>query len=380
MQKPQNFLIRIQIIAFLLLGSIIFVGGLWEGLSWGISEWEQRYAQKSLPEDVRLKVDSKNIIFSQAYKDEQGETKIKYAYAAEEIPQEQGEDIKKRTSNSQTFVVTEYEDEAGEPMAELKTTFMATPQFYKEGDKWRQIEYDTTSQEAFFQSGARMYVRKREFIERMAQRIFGVTPTFALTATFYPDPHTETTSVDGYVGYFEDFITPSSGVFADDSATSANISYTASGAGYTYQYVMALFDTSSLPDSSVISAATLSVYVISKSGSTSSINVYSSNPASNTALVGTDYGAIGGTLFATKTYAATTASTYNAFTLNASGISNISLVGVSKFSLVTPDVAHSVNLAMAETSGTTQDPKLDITYTASGGGSGGASIGDWFPF
>ena len=89
-----------------------------------------------------------------------------------------------------------------------------------------------------------------------------------------------------------------------------------------------MFDTSSIPDTDEISAADFKLYITAIADVfTQTINLYSSNPASNTAIATTDYDYtdFGTTAFATgiATSAATTAA-YNTWVLNASGLANIS--------------------------------------------------------
>ncbi len=164
------------------------------------------------------------------------------------------------------------------------------------------------------------------------------------SATYYPDADPETTSVDGVVersGVNETWavIRVGAGTGADDVGTNGLVFYfyatTTTNQWQSLRRSIFLFDTSGLPDNAIISAATLSLYGYAKADyipSTPSTNIYSSNPASNTALAGGDYNSLGSTAFSTDiTYAGWSISAYNNFTLNSSGIAAISKVGVSKF-------------------------------------------------
>src|SRR5439155_8215333 len=115
-----------------------------------------------------------------------------------------------------------------------------------------------------------------------------------------------------------------------------------------------LFDTSSLPDSDVISSSTLSLYGQSKADGNSSapnVNIYSSAPASNTGIANGDYDSLGATAFSTAiTYAGWSTSGYNNFQLNASGLAAISTTSIAKFG--TRDALYDVaNSAPSWTSG-----------------------------
>lgn len=226
-----------------------------------------------------------------------------------------------------------------------------------------------------------------------------VFPVFTDTvSTFYPDPNTETTSVDGYV--LQDTPAPRTTWSGIRNDTTSDI---VDDSGTTLRTILRkfendadpwnnmtrsifLFDTSSLPDTATISAVTLSLYAASKieagGGFTPAVEygIVSSNPTSNTALAVGDYdpAKFGTTDFATRqAYTAITTSAYADFALNASGIANVSLTGISKFAIRvgsdidnsepsgTGDTYREVNFSSADVAGTTQDPKLVVTYTTS---------------
>ena len=156
------------------------------------------------------------------------------------------------------------------------------------------------------------------------------------------------------------------------------------GAGTTQDLFIALlhsyllFDTSSLGASAIISSAKITPHFYAKDNGLGSpdIHVASSNPASNTDLVSADFQNVGRTSFGSLTYASVTVAAYNDITLNANGLANISLTGISKFSLqLSWDINNSytgtwvssgfsrISAYAADQTGTTQDPKLTVTYT-----------------
>ena len=138
-----------------------------------------------------------------------------------------------------------------------------------------------------------------------------------------------------------------------------------------------LYDTSPLGSGATVSSATVSIYgdtiasvVDNDAGS---VNVFSSTPASNTAIGTADYDQIGSTSFSTAiNIGSWTVSGYNNFSLNASGLVDVNKTGISKFSLRTSfDSANSapsgnnvVWFSLGNTSGTSQDPKIVIEYSA----------------
>ena len=205
------------------------------------------------------------------------------------------------------------------------------------------------------------------------------------TLTVYPVPGT---TVDGYVrqtGTNLSWATIIGGAGADCgynvTADWRCIDIVGGGSGFNQlTRSIYLFDTSSLTSSAVISAAKLYLYAKGKAdalGITPNINIYSSNPASNTALENGDFDSLGTTAFSTAiSYDDWTYDTYEEFALNANGISAISKTGITKLgarnanydvSGTTPGstnaAASLLNSRYAASSGTDVDPKLVITYT-----------------
>jgi hypothetical protein len=238
---------------------------------------------------------------------------------------------------------------------------------------------------------------------------YGFTKGYPLTisdsATFYPDAHPESTSVDGWVRRWASetwsSIRSGAGNVSYDSDTDISLAEilcdTASSKWLSLGRGIFLFDTSSLPDTATIAAATLSLCSWSKTdvaSITPDINIYSVNPASNTSLTPGDYGTFGSTAYSTAiTYAAwQILAAYNDFALNSTGIAAISLTGVSKFGVrnanydvsgTTPSWvsgAESYFHCFAAERGSGYKPKLVITYytneqkTSSDSGSGVETI------
>jgi len=219
--------------------------------------------------------------------------------------------------------------------------------------------------------------------------------TVSDSATYYPDAHPETTSVDGYVlrsivpsGEAWTTLKAGAGTHIDDSGVWLTVMFCSDNSIDQWERLyraIILFDTSALPDTATVTAGTLSVYGRNKAattGNTPTYNVYASTPASNIALVAADYGQTGSTAFSTAITSANiqtgSPGISNDFALNASGIAAISLTGVSKYSIreATYDAGSStptwtdpndescsgVNFHPSE-NGTGYQPKLVVTYT-----------------
>jgi len=220
------------------------------------------------------------------------------------------------------------------------------------------------------------------------------------TLTVYPDAHPETTSVDGRVSHdygagnpqeWSVLIVATGTSFTDDGGENGGgmVAWKTGSVIDRWQFLFRsifLFDTSSIPDNDTISSATLSIYGNGKVDAQSNapdINIYSSAPASNTALAGGDYDSFGSTAFSTAITYANWSSSYNVFSFNANGIANISKTGVSKFGArnANYDVSGTkpawgygggtyaetwteIKAFFAEQTGTSQDPKLVVEYTS----------------
>ena len=140
------------------------------------------------------------------------------------------------------------------------------------------------------------------------------------------------------------------------------------------------FDTSALTSGATISAAVFSVYGQYKEDDlsvTPSLNVYGATIAG----ASSDYQTSGTTAFATAiTYANQSTGAYNDLTLNATGIAAVSKTGDTSFCTrsnydatdtdPTWSDSNSSNFKVwsSAKTGTTNDPKLVVTYTASTGG------------
>jgi len=132
-------------------------------------------------------------------------------------------------------------------------------------------------------------------------------------------------------------------------------------------------DTSGLPDTATISAATIYIYWGSEfheDGLTH--NIYSVAPASNTALGTADYDAFGSTAFSSNKNDAVSTSAYTSYDLNASGLAAISKTSYSPFGVrgysdvnaSTPSGSNGpYNGYCSEETGTSKDPYTIITFT-----------------
>jgi len=211
------------------------------------------------------------------------------------------------------------------------------------------------------------------------------------TLEVYPDPDPETTTVDGRMARFNvtetwATIIAGAGGFSEGGVVSDDgVSITASGTADRWRFLFRsifLFNTSALGSGASITAAVLSLKGSAKTdalSATPDIDIYTSSPASNTAIVNGDFSQVGSVsqTGSPSTYAGWSVSDYNAFTFDATGRGNISLTGVSKFGArnanydvagSTPpyvqDAQSAFRLTFADQTGTASDPKLVVTYSA----------------
>lgn len=209
------------------------------------------------------------------------------------------------------------------------------------------------------------------------------------TLTSFPDPSTGATTVDGNVergGVDQTFaaIRVGAGTLVDNAAGLTSTSVNCSTTSNQFKQIdrsIFTFDTSSITAGATISNAVFSIWGNDKGNQIGSyaLHVAGATPASNNVLVAADYSQCQTTSFANIAYASISATNvaYNDFTLNASGIANISKTGISKFSLqFSWDILNDTtgltwisngvsyfNGDMADTAGTSNDPKLVVTYS-----------------
>jgi uncharacterized protein YjfI (DUF2170 family) len=207
------------------------------------------------------------------------------------------------------------------------------------------------------------------------------------TLTVYPDAGTGATTVDGYVQRLsvdEDFATIRSGAGNNVNPTSSTgqTRLGTSSASTVNKFSdqtrsILTFDTSSIGITNIVTDATLSLLgtvVITGLGDTTH-EIVASTPASNNNLVNADYAQLGTTSFGSILWSTLSASAYNDFVLNASGIASISTTGITKLGTRSGwDVSGSFTgtwalnnatlfqFSSADTAGTTSDPKLVVTY------------------
>ena len=206
------------------------------------------------------------------------------------------------------------------------------------------------------------------------------------TLIVYPDAGSGATTVDGYAnrgGVNQTFSAihdgAGTGAGVSDGAAGPQLVATTTSNQYSSLLRMILtFDTSPLGLFATISTGVLSLYGSSKASGLGSpaIHACASTPASNNIIVAADYSQLGTTTFANIAYASFSSTAYNDFSLDSNGIANISLTSISKFGTrLSWDINNSftgtwvstgqsyIYYRHADTAGTTQDPKLTITYT-----------------
>lgn len=213
------------------------------------------------------------------------------------------------------------------------------------------------------------------------------------TLTAFPDANPESTTVDGIVAQAFGAtlswanIRTAAGNYSDDTSSSEAIVRIVANTGTSDVWdgnnrAIFLFDTSALTSSASISAATLSLFGTSKQDGlsiTPNYDIYPSTPASNTALVNADYAQVGTTSQTGSpiAYGSFSTSAYNDSAFNATGLGNISKTGISKFGVrnasydaagVAPTWSSTatpseLRINFADQAGTTNDPKLVVTYT-----------------
>jgi hypothetical protein len=214
------------------------------------------------------------------------------------------------------------------------------------------------------------------------------------TLTRYPDADPETNTVDGVVAQnygaygngqsWATLIAAAGNEAADSDATHTAFNFKSDSGSNLWLRVrraILLFSTAALGASATISETVLSVYGFSKQDALTiapNADIYTSAPASDTALAAGDFDSLGSTsqTGSPTTYANLSDAAYTDFTFDATGIGNVSKTSISKFGIRNQnyDVVASTptwgigatsewQIYFADQTGTANDPKLVVTYS-----------------
>jgi len=297
---------------------------------------------------------------------------VKYLYVSEkQVPKKKGEDISKRLPNA------EFYRKGRKKGKEVWTAkIYSGNNYYKEGDKWFQIEIATTT--------------PKFFKKQMESSLLEIGTAKATTESFYAG-----SGVDGTLGYYArttDWNTIHDAATAQSSQSEFTNTQTkgpiagCSDGGYFIRRNFIPFDTSSLPDDANITSATLNLYIISKYNDDNDgddwINVVGETTQADVEdLVLADYDQCGSVdnpdEGATRIdIGDITTSDWNTWTLNATGTSWISKTGYTKLGLreghdcidraidwTSGERYNGAYFRTSEYAGTDYDPYLEITYT-----------------
>ncbi len=378
---PENNMpLRITLLSLILI-PLVFVG---LELSW-------RAVRIATPtEDTALSL--RTIIDHQVFGDV-----VRYTYLGERLPETlvSEEVVGMRTETSYSRLVT-LDDETAtvETISYPRKTF-AQDTF----GNWFYAEYATTTRDTFLkQSALRTFVHvARSAVVEVAH---GVTDTIFSNTTGDGQITGTGTGIEELslsqclAEAWADTRTQTTGTVSSGSTSmiaGGTISSPSSNCNATIYRVFVPFDTSTISSSATISSASLNIYVTGKvngdNDGTDYITVVRTSQATHTALATTDFDNIttteGVDAAQRKDITSISTSAYLVFTLNSTGLgwiakngvsSNCSATaGISCFGLreghdntataLADETTNTLTVSSTDTSGTSQDPYLSVTYT-----------------
>ena len=333
--------------------------------------------------------EGRTLIEYSVYPTQQGDAMVEYAYARERLPARitPDEDVSKRTVSSYTRYLGTV-NEGGDARDVYELVSFTEPVYAKIGDAWYVRESATTTL-AELNAALRGNPVAALFVKRAYAD--SISP-FSGAGDGYTD-HTETGDAESPVIFADcDGNFGVNGAFGFPTATVGIFGSLLSGplSNRTCEISRAFlpFDTSSISSSATISAATLNIYVVSK---TNGVNdgtdtgvLIQTTQASSATLADTDHTHADAVPGATSLdITSMTTSAYNTWTLDATGISWIKKSGQASNCGTTAgytclglreghDLAGSmtqningdfVTFSTSEQTGTTQDPYLSVTYS-----------------
>lgn len=201
--------------------------------------------------------------------------------------------------------------------------------------------------------------------------------------TAYPDAHPESTTVDGEVrnqnSNYATCRAATSGDASNDSSDRMEPTHTLSGSTYIIKRCFTLFNTAAIGAAATIESAIQSMYlwIVDANANSNSWNIYASTPDSNTVIVTDDFDQVGSTAFSDTAVAINGPVGYNDFAFNATGVAALAPTGITKTGMrVVEEVSASAPTAgngnliySSERAGTSEDPKLAVTYSLGGAAS-----------
>ncbi len=224
-----------------------------------------------------------------------------------------------------------------------------------------------------------------------------VYPIFTdTTSTFYSDANPESTTVDGRLYYsnpgypdtgttWSNARTATSDIYAGDAgpgdahlgarfirAGSESSDTPGNPAWAIMERGIVLFDTSSIPDSNILTSVTISLWCLS-SDRNFTASIVASTPASNTGLTASDYNQLGSSSFGNT--ATSDCGVYRNVTLDSNGLAAVSKTGVTKLGTrAVDDINNSEpngsafrerfgsTYEVADQTGTSNDPYLTVVH------------------
>lgn len=294
-----------------------------------------------------------------------------YKYVSEvEVLVEKDEDLTKRTENSQTFQVA---DNTFVVKIYSGTTFNKD----EKTGKWYEVETATTTTETFLKETTPLLGLIKQVYADTIYAGAGDGVVEKSNSTSWSTTHNAAT------GESASPVTTTATAFTSQNLFSSI---------YSIDRAFLPFDTSSIPSNALITSASLSVYVTTVSGLLNDdgydyVNVVQTSQPSSTTFTTADYDLVGAISnpptgsTAKDVMTDFTASAYNTFTLNSTGLGWIkvngqnSACGTSKGTTclglreghdiqnVAPGVGgQGITISTSEETGTSQDPYLEVTY------------------
>lgn len=175
-----------------------------------------------------------------------------------------------------------------------------------------------------------------------------------------------------------------------DFARSAGVLRQNAGLGFMVARSIVNFDTSAIPDTDTVSAATLSLWGTSKTNELNSgedaIIITPATPAGTDNVVTADFDQVGdiaspgtGAYSSSIDLSAIATAAYNDFALNATGLAAISKTGITTMGIrildddstvpgFSSDQTNAMSIQSADFAGTGQDPQLVVTHGAAAAG------------